>query len=406
MAKKLINNTQELINRAQELRIETENKTMQDIAQELIDRLMCGYDEYYMYIDNYKQMKQAEQRNNEIEDEVASIKKLINTLPVQEETIMETTNNTATINPTETKEETIMKNNKLATATLNMNRLERLAYVNDALLVATKTSDELYIDKETLAQFLFDNDIISRVPSKSELKRTKREVFTEILFTAVKNLTQAGYDIKTEPVNNNDAKSKTDKLFALLKKRASDNEKNGYGYTISSWMLQAVILEAGTGLLKFKGHEITEEESKLTHDIYTWLKNKGFIKPVIYSVKEDENVRVYMPEYTGRTESTKTKLIPFAKSAGYTAKQCTSFLVTVGQQHAVPTQATMETTWNALCDSLKDAQGNYHCDTAPEETIKAMIEIAEWFVAQHEYTHLKAVTQMFPNHVSSNLFNK
>lgn len=275
----------------------------------------------------------------------------------KEVTLMnQATTSTNNHNQNTTQEETTMKNpvNKLATATLNMTRYERLAYVNNTLLVATKTSDKLYIDKETLVQFLYDNDIISRMPSKSELKRTKREVFKKILFKAAHPDIFKDEEVKTEPTpfipigdleitrdnapqetiavvqaDKNDALSKTDKLFGLLKKYAADNEKKGYGYTISSWMLQAAILEAGTGLTKFKGHKITEDEFKLTQNIYNWLKTHEYIKPVIYSVKEDDKVRVYMPEYTGRTESTKTKLIPFNKSAGYTAKQCTSFLVTV-----------------------------------------------------------------------------
>lgn len=132
----------------------------------------------------------------------------------------------------------------------------------------------------------------------------------------------------TEPVDNRNAKAKTDRLFALLKSYAAQNEKNGYGYTISSYMLQACILDAGAGVKKFKGHKVTEEESKMTHTVYKWLKDNGFIKPVVYSVVEDPNVRVFTPDYTGRTD-TKTKLVPFAKSAGYTAKQVTSFMVTV-----------------------------------------------------------------------------
>lgn len=128
---------------------------------------------------------------------------------------------------------------------------------------------------------------------------------------------------------SNEAKAKTDKLFALIKEKAADNDKKGFGYTISSFMLQAVILEAGTGLKKLKGHTVTAEEEKLTWDIYKWLKGKGFIKPVVYSVEEDEKVRIFMPEYPGKTENTTVKMIPYNKSAGYTAKKATSFLVTI-----------------------------------------------------------------------------
>lgn len=106
-----------------------------------------------------------------------------------------------TANITETaKEEAIMTNaaNNLATRTLNMNRTERLVYVWDIILHVTKTTDELYIKKDELAKFLFDNDIISRMPSNNEIKRTKRQEFVDILDTAVQNL------IKTKvitPVN-------------------------------------------------------------------------------------------------------------------------------------------------------------------------------------------------------------
>ena len=129
---------------------------------------------------------------------------------------------------------------------------------------------------------------------------------------------------------SNEAKAKTDKLFALIKEKAADNIKKGFGCTISSFMLQAVILEAGTGLKKLKGHTVTEEENKLTWDIYKWLKGKGFLEPVVYSVKEDENVRLFMPKYPGKTENTQVKMIPYAKSQGkYTPKKATSFLVTI-----------------------------------------------------------------------------
>lgn len=136
--------------------------------------------------------------------------------------------------------------------------------------------------------------------------------------------------IKETPVaNHNEARAKTDMLLGLLKKYAAYNESHNYGYTISSFMLQAVILEAGTGLKKFKGHKITEDELVLVKKVYKWLVAKEFIKPVVYSVKEDPNVRVYMPEYTGRTDSEKTKLVPYNQSAGYTANKVTSFVVTL-----------------------------------------------------------------------------
>lgn len=137
-------------------------------------------------------------------------------------------------------------------------------------------------------------------------------------------------EVKVTPVDNrNAALAKTDVLLGLLKKYAAYNESRDYGYTISSVMLQAIILEAGTGLKKFKGHKMTEDDLALIRKVYNWLIKKEFIKPVMWSVKEDPNVRVYMSDYTGRTVSDKTKLIPWIHSVGYTADKITSFIVTL-----------------------------------------------------------------------------
>lgn len=91
----------------------------------------------------------------------------------------------------EDKEETVIKKD-LATITLNMNRNERLVYVWETVLNVTNTSDELYITKDELAKFLFDNDIIQRQLSKKELKKTNRQKLIDILDTAVNNLAKAG----------------------------------------------------------------------------------------------------------------------------------------------------------------------------------------------------------------------
>ena len=93
--------------------------------------------------------------------------------------------------PMISKEETTMKKD-LATIILNMNRNERLVYVWETVLNVTNTSDELYITKDELAKFLFDNDIIQRQLSKKELKKTNRQKLIDILDTAVNNLAKAG----------------------------------------------------------------------------------------------------------------------------------------------------------------------------------------------------------------------
>ena len=132
-----------------------------------------------------------------------------------------------------------------------------------------------------------------------------------------------------QPVVNTSAKERTDKLFALLKKCAADNKEKGFGYTISSYMLQACILNAGAGIPKMKGHVVTDEENKMTQEVYSWLKRKGFIQPCVYSVQEDEKIRIYTENYPGKTDTKHVTMVPYAKSKGYTAKKVTSFLVTI-----------------------------------------------------------------------------
>lgn len=317
MAKRLVKTTEELVNFAQDYRIETEGKSIQNIAQELSDKLMSYYDEYYMYIDNGRQMREAEQRNHEIEEEVAAIKKLVDTLPVQEETTMKT--NSTTTNHNETvKEETIMTNttNDLTTRTLNMNRVERLMHVRDSLTHATKTTDEFYIKKEELVQFLFDNDIISRMPGKNKLKKTKRQEFVDILMAAVQNLIDAKVitPINAVPVGDLDIthdnapaqdvtiqpkKQKSDLCFHLIKTHALENQKKGYGHTISAYMLCAYILQAGYGMQKLKGHEneVTDEMKQTIKDVRRYMVEKKLIIPVTY--KAADGKAYYTPEYDG-----------------------------------------------------------------------------------------------------------
>lgn len=336
--------------------------------QELIN-LVSDYDCYIEYIDDYHQYKQAEHANEHIKTRFIEIcsgfglevtTSDFNKVLWQSHytSIEEAVNNLVNTNEEETAM-TTTSNNEVPMIP-GLTKAERMMNMLDILNNVIKTSDERYITKEALAIFLFDQDIIGHHLSKSELKKIKRQELVDILSTAVNNLIKAGVikPLKTVPVEelinqvkevqgdvlkdnseeinhakintvNNDAKAKTDKLLGLLKEKAAYNEKNNYGYTISSFMLQAVILEAGTGLTKFKGHKMTEEDLVITKRVYKWLMDMKYIKPVVYSVKEDANVRVYMPEYNGRTTSDKTKLIPYAKSNGYTAHQVTSFMVTL-----------------------------------------------------------------------------
>ena len=244
MAKTLVKTTQELVNFAQNYRIETEGKSIQEIGQELTDKLMTYYDEYYMYIDNGKQMKEAQERNREIEEEVAAIKKVVtefkddahallesmddvaqetietktcatckwngqNCLSCQScgedgisswEPIVETekeesvmTENKATTNNNTVQEGVTMKTKTtFAERILNMGRIDRILYVYDALRTATKNTDEAFIKKDDLAKFMYDNDLIGRQLSKTEVNKTKRDELVELFNTAVDNLIKSG----------------------------------------------------------------------------------------------------------------------------------------------------------------------------------------------------------------------
>lgn len=247
-----------------------------------------------------------------------------------------------TINSTN-KEETMMTKRGLTLINKETHHAEETTL--DALDLET-IIDLKELTKDVLRIMLEEENIIL---SNNEFKKTKRIDLINTLYAIMHPVVPEGTgchgvgskacldnctgcnDTKEpeKPVDNTDARAKTDKLLGLLKQYALYNESKGYGYTISSFMLQACILDAGAGVKKFKDHKITKAEAKMTSDVYKWLKDKGYIKPVVYSVKEDANVRIYMPEYNGRTESDKTKLIPYAKSAGYTAHQVTSFVVTL-----------------------------------------------------------------------------
>ena len=239
-----------------------------------------------------------------------------------------------TANITETaKEEAIMMNttNTLSTRTLNMNnRVERLMYVRDSLIHATKTTDELYIKKEELVQFLFDNDIISRMPGKNELKKTKRQEFVDILMTAVQNLIDAKVitPINAVPVGDlnithdnapaqdvQPKKQKSDLCFHLIKAHALENQKKGYGHTISAYMLCAYILQAGYGIQKLKGHEneVTDEMKQTIKDVRRYMIEKKLIVPVTY--KAADGKAYYTPEYDG-ADGHKQRMSPVNANIG------------------------------------------------------------------------------------------
>lgn len=320
-------------------------------------KLVRAYDAFSQYIEDYNQLCSVEERNNAIAKEFAdictehgidadiytcdiiaqdtctiyakqtveeAIMEYITNYPKEDDTMKETTNTTATNNNVTTIKKEII-----------MTKKERIQDVARRIEQFTKTSDEGYVTKEEMAELIFD----CMGGTKPNTKKYKRgQLIETVMIMAGKDKPQDSvsvgdlnitHDNTPAQQDNHDAKAKTDKLLALIKACATDNKKKGFGYTISSFMLQACILNAGAGIEKFKGHIVTEDEYKMTQNVYKWLSKNNYIKPIVYSVAENEKVRVYMDGYTGRTDSAKTQMIPYSKSKGYTAKKITSFLVTL-----------------------------------------------------------------------------
>lgn len=114
---------------------------------------------------------------------------------------------------------------------------------------------------------------------------------------------------------------KTKELYEKMNNTALANEEKGFGRCISSFMLQALILEQyGVYNLKgaMKNDELTRKSGQgriiLTDDlkakymeIKKWLINVGKIKPVIYTANTNKNY--YMKDlYDGKYASSMTEL--------------------------------------------------------------------------------------------------
>jgi hypothetical protein len=132
-----------------------------------------------------------------------------------------------------------------------------------------------------------------------------------------------------QPQQKTEAQVKTDAFVKRLKEAAASNEKKGYGYTVSSFMLQAIVLNVHNGLEKLQGHTITAEEAEKVEKVHEWCIKKRIISQVLYSVNEKSFIRAYTPEYDGKKESRDFwyMTVNDALKAGYTIKECTSYKV-------------------------------------------------------------------------------
>jgi len=335
--------------------------TTNERIQELIN-LVNRYDCYIEYIDDYRQYKQAERANGNIEArfievcselgmEVTSsdfhnvlwksrydtieeaVNKLLqdkgfnkeetnmttNTTPAnntnKEETKMITNTASKALDMVEhmKKGETTYKKSNLALVLLNINTVtERLMYVWDNVQHVTRTSDELYISKEDLAQFLFDADIIQRHLSKTELKKIKRQKLVDTLSTAVNNLIKAGVITPMKTVTFEEAEKivaamppvkehthvaygKTTSMDILEQVIRNANKNNDRNF-ISDWMLTSIISKIVTGN-PLKGYEdgelveyykaFTEAQKDNINEIKAEFLRKSNFIPV--KDKHDEN---------------------------------------------------------------------------------------------------------------------
>lgn len=223
------------------------------------------------------------------------------------------------------KEETKMKT--------MVNELNKALEIMKTLKASPKTSDEGYLDKKSLRKALesFEFGFNNRTTRKEMVKcladfiKEQQDIADEIAYGNIvpEQPQQQQSQQKTE------AKVKTDAFVKKLKEAAASNEKKGYGYTISSFMFQAIVLNVHSGLEKLQGHTITAQEAEKTEKVYDWCVKKGIISQVLYSINEKSFIRAYTDKYDGKKESKDFwyMTVNEALKAGYTIKECTSYKV-------------------------------------------------------------------------------
>lgn len=102
-----------------------------------------------------------------------------------------------------------------------------------------------------------------------------------------------------------DETTKMSALRKLVVNYAKANQKNGYGFSISAYMLCAYILQVYCGIEKLKGANITKEQENTCKRVREELKTKGYVIADLYEAANDntKKIRLYTNHYTGRKES-------------------------------------------------------------------------------------------------------
>lgn len=222
----------------------------------------------------------------------------------------------------------------MTTKTLTTTLENALAIMN-LLKASPKTSDEGYLDKKALRSMLepFEFGFNNRTTRKQMVQcladfiKEQQDIADEIAYgNIIPEQPQ-----QQQPQQKTEAQVKTDAFIKKLQEAAVANEKKGYGYTVSSFMLQAIVLNVHNGLEKLQGHTITAEEAEKVEKVHEWCIKKGIISQVLYSVNEKSFIRAYTPEYNGKKESKDFwyMTVNDALKTGYTIKECTSYKVNI-----------------------------------------------------------------------------
>ena len=204
-----------------------------------LSRCVRNYDLFTKYIENYKQEKEAEKRNEELNIKFKSILAgygvenvcdirilksncgtISSRLHVSEEAVaeyinelfkeddsMKQNNNLETNNSTNNNKEVITMTNEMIKKLDTLNKTMQLVQVLEWCDNINNVHDVCYVKKDVLAQFLFDKDLIGRQLSKRELKKITRDELIANLRSAVDNLINAGVitPVNTIQVNINDS---------------------------------------------------------------------------------------------------------------------------------------------------------------------------------------------------------